>query len=119
MPAVSSSTAGTGPARSRARKIRTRGRSSQGDCMAASRSARGQKARKGNERQSELPLERAADPALGPCPRCGKHAGEFKDGGSGRFRYLVICGACAWSPGPARIKEGAAKLWNEAKPLRE
>ena len=53
---------------------------------------------------------------LGPCPRCGKPAGEFKDGGSGRFRYLVICGACAWSAGPARIKDVAVKLWNEAKP---
>jgi hypothetical protein len=28
-------------------------------------------------------------------PHCGKLAGELKDGGSGRFRYLVICGACA------------------------
>ena len=46
-------------------------------------------------------------PELSPCPRCGKPAGEFKDGGSGRFRYLVICGACAWSPGPARIKDVA------------
>jgi len=45
--------------------------------------------------------------------------GEFKDGGSGRFRYLVICGACAWSAGPARIKDVAVKLWNEAKPARE
>ena len=53
---------------------------------------------------------------LGPCPRCGKSEGEFKDGGSGRFRYLVICGACAWSAGPARIKDVAVKLWNEAKP---
>ena len=54
-------------------------------------------------------------PDLAPCPRCGKSEGEFKDGGSGRFRYLVICGACAWSAGPARIKDAAAKLWNEAK----
>ena len=53
---------------------------------------------------------------LGLCPRRGKPAGEFKDFGSGRFRYLVICGACAWSPGPARIKDVAVKLWNEAKP---
>ena len=53
---------------------------------------------------------------LGPCPQCGKREGEFKDGGSGRFRYLVICGACAWSAGPARIKDVAVKLWNEAKP---
>ena len=52
---------------------------------------------------------------LAPCPRCGKREGEFKDGGSGRFRYLVICGACAWSAGPARIKDVAVKLWNEAK----
>ena len=56
---------------------------------------------------------------LGPCPRCGKPAGEFKDGGSGRFRYLVICGACAWSAGPARIKDVAVKLWNEAKPAEK
>ena len=55
------------------------------------------------------------DEQLGPCPRCGKRAGEFKDGGSGRFRYLVICGACAWSSGPARIKDAAVKLWNEAR----
>ena len=87
--------------------------------MAASRSARGRKARTTTERQSELPLERAADTELGPCPRCGKPAGEFKDGGSGRFRYLVICGACAWSPGPARIKSVAVKLWNEAKSREE
>ena len=56
---------------------------------------------------------------LGPCPQCGKREGEFKDGGSGRFRYLVICGACAWSAGPARIKDVAAKLWNEAKKAEE
>ena len=56
---------------------------------------------------------------LGSCPRCGKRQGEFKDGGSGRFRYLVICGACAWSAGPARIKDVAVKLWNEAKPNGE
>ena len=55
------------------------------------------------------------DTELGPCPRCGKLEGGFKDGGSGRFRYLVICGACAWSPGPARIKAAAVKLWNEAQ----
>ncbi|HZM48754.1 MAG TPA: hypothetical protein VFC14_28320 [Burkholderiales bacterium] len=57
------------------------------------------------------------DTDLGPCPRCAKRRGEFKDGGSGRFRYLVICGACAWSAGPARMKDLAAKLWNEAKPI--
>ncbi len=53
---------------------------------------------------------------LAPCPRCGKPEGEFKDGGSGRFRYLVICGACGWSAGPARTKDVAVKLWNEAQP---
>ena len=47
---------------------------------------------------------------LGPCPRCGKREGEFEDGGSGRFHYLVICGVCAWSAGPARIKDVAVKL---------
>ena len=52
---------------------------------------------------------------LGPCPKCGKPEGQFKDGGSSRFRYLVICGACAWSPGSERIKDVAVKLWNEAK----
>jgi hypothetical protein len=87
--------------------------------MAASRNARGPKARKGSEQQSELPLERAAEPELGPCATCGKSEGEFKDGGSGRFRYLVICGACAWSAGPARSKDVAVKLWNEAKPEKD
>ena len=53
---------------------------------------------------------------LEPCPRCGKSEGEFKDGGSGRFRYLVVCGACAWSAGPGRTKDVAIKRWNEAKP---
>ena len=52
---------------------------------------------------------------LSPCLRCGKPR-EFKDGDSGRFRHLVICGACAWSAGPARTKDVAVKLWNEAKP---
>ena len=61
----------------------------------------------------------ASDAELAPCPRCGKPEGEFKDGGSGRFRYLVICGACAWSAGPARTKDVAVKLWNEAKPPAE
>jgi len=56
---------------------------------------------------------------LGPCPRCGKPTGEFKDGGSGRFRYLVICGACSWSPGPARFRDAAVKLWNEPKPVEK
>jgi hypothetical protein len=52
------------------------------------------------------------------CPRCvASLRGEFKDGGPGRFRYLVICGACPWSAGPARIRDAAVKLWNEAKPL--
>ena len=83
--------------------------------MAAGRSARSRKAQKGNKRQSELPRDNAADTSLGPCPSCGKSEGEFKDGGSGRFRYLVICGACSWSAGPARIKDAAVKLWNEAK----
>jgi len=55
---------------------------------------------------------------LGPCPRCGKREGAFKDGGSGRFRYLAVCGACAWSPGPARTKDVAVKLWNETKPAK-
>jgi hypothetical protein len=31
----------------------------------------------------------------------------------------VICGACAWSPGPARIKDVAVKLWNETKPAQK
>jgi hypothetical protein len=53
-----------------------------------------------------------------PSPRCGRREGKFKDGGSGRFRYLLIYGACAWSAGPARIKDVAVKLWNEAKPAR-
>jgi hypothetical protein len=56
----------------------------------------------------------SAGDATDLAPRCGKRKGEFKDGGLGRFRYLVICGAC-WSAGPARIKDVAVKLWNEAK----
>jgi hypothetical protein len=57
--------------------------------------------------------------SLEPRPSCRKGKGEMKDFGSGRFRYLVICGACAWSAGPARIKDVAVKLWNEAKPTAE
>ena len=51
------------------------------------------------ETMSETPERRT-------CPRCGKPAGQFKDGGSGRFRYLVICGACAWSAGRAHQGRG-------------
>jgi hypothetical protein len=53
--------------------------------------------------------ESSGSSELAPCPRCGKRKGEFKDVGSGRFRYLVICGAYAWSAGPARIKDVAVK----------
>ena len=67
-------------------------------------------------RQNERPVSGAEE--LGPCPQCGKAEGEFKDGGSGRFRYLVMCGACAWSAGPARTKDVAVKLWNEARTLK-
>jgi hypothetical protein len=83
--------------------------------MAASRNARGQKARKANERQSELLLENAADPELGPCPRCGKREGEIHEADAGRFRYFTLCRACSWSTDHARLKSVAVKLWNEAK----
>jgi hypothetical protein len=84
--------------------------------MAASRSARGRKAQKGNERQSELPLKRVADPALGPCPRCGKITGELVNAGAGRFPFFVTCIACSFMTERVRTAGIAAKLWNEAKP---
>jgi len=56
------------------------------------------------------------DNQLGPCPKCRKGEGKIHDAGSGRFRYFVMCEACAWSTEASRIKSVAAKLWNEAKP---
>ena len=47
--------------------------------------ARGRKGQKASERQSDLLLERAADPELGPCPRCGKPEGK----GSRRWRWPI------------------------------
>ena len=53
---------------------------------------------------------------LGPCPNCGKPAGEFVDSGRGRFRYYVTCKACVFMTEIARTAGIAVKLWKEAKP---
>jgi len=54
---------------------------------------------------------------LNPCPRCGKRAGELVQRPESRFRWRVICGACAWSTGGVKLEALAVKLWNEAKPV--
>jgi len=56
-----------------------------------------------------------ADEQLGPCPKCRKSEGKIHDAGSGKFRYFVMCEACAWSTEASRIKRAAVKLWNEAE----
>ena len=56
--------------------------------------------------------------ALAPCPRCGKPDGKMRDVERGRFRFYVVCGACAFMTDPARTEGIALKLWNEAKPLK-
>ena len=38
--------------------------------------------------------------------------------GRGRFRFYVDCGACIFMTEPARTEGIAAKLWNDAKPLK-
>jgi hypothetical protein len=40
----------------------------------------------------------------------------MRDVGRGRFRFYVLCEACAFMTEPARTLGIAAKLWNEAKP---
>jgi hypothetical protein len=61
---------------------------------------------------------RGADPALGPCPRCGKNTGELVSTGAGRFPFFVTCNACSFMTERVRTAGIAAKLWNEAKPAR-
>jgi len=56
------------------------------------------------------------DTDLGPCPRCGKRAGELVSRGAGRFPFYVNCKACIFMTDHARTAGIAAKLWNEAKP---
>ena len=78
-----------------------------------SRSAPGRRAQKATERQSELPLESAAESELGPCPRCRKHEGKVRDAGAGRFPWFVQC----WATDHVRNRPVAVKVWNEAKPM--
>ena len=80
------------------------------------RSARGRRAQKATERQSELPLESAAESELEPCPRCGK-SGKFRDAGAGRFPWFVQFEGCVWATDHVRNRLVAVKLWNEAKPV--
>jgi ssDNA-binding Zn-finger/Zn-ribbon topoisomerase 1 len=53
---------------------------------------------------------------LGPCPNCGKRAGELKESELGsRFPFYVKCNACGWSTSMVRLESVAVKVWNEAK----
>jgi hypothetical protein len=52
---------------------------------------------------------------LGPCPSCGKKAGEVIELKTGRFRFYVSCKACPFMTAFVKIRGVAVKLWNEAK----
>ena len=58
---------------------------------------------------------------LGPCAQCGKREGRLKGAGRSPFRsrFYVICLGCGFMTPVARTEGIAAKMWNEAKPIRE
>jgi hypothetical protein len=52
---------------------------------------------------------------LGPCPSCGKKAGEIKARPVARFPYYALCKACGWMTDFVRTAGIAATRWNKAK----